>query len=62
MKNPDLRPSISEIKRHSFFDDVDWEKVHQRAYNPPNIFEDFQFDNVEKDKVILKKSIKLKNF
>jgi serine/threonine protein kinase len=34
-KKPELRPSISQVKKHKFFSDVNWEHVIEKRTKPP---------------------------
>lgn len=41
-KNPESRIGIKDkdsIKKHPFFDGVDWEKVLKKEYDPPELVE-----------------------
>jgi len=35
-KNPDERPGWEAVKAHSFFEEVDWNKILSKDYETPN--------------------------
>jgi hypothetical protein len=50
-RNPDKRITIPELKKETFFADIDWEKVARKEMNPPIDVSNFKIDYIEEGTV-----------
>jgi len=46
-RNPDKRITIPELKKETFFADIDWEKIRRREVKPPIDVSNFEINYIE---------------